>query len=71
MNYVPHVLQIQFYKAQLESNAAEHGARMTTMSKATDNADELLKELRITYNTTRQATITQEISEIVAGADSI
>ena len=68
---VPRALQIQFYKALLESNAAEHGARMTTMSKATDNAEELLKILRLTYNRTRQAVITQEISEIVAAADAL
>lgn len=68
---VPRALQIQFYKALLESNASEHGARLTTMSKATDNADELLKDLRITYNRTRQAVITREISEIVAGADAL
>jgi F-type H+-transporting ATPase subunit gamma len=68
---VPRVLQIQFYKAQLESNASEHGARMTTMSKATDNAGELLKILQLTYNRTRQAAITREISEIVAGAEAL
>jgi len=68
---IPRVLQTQFYKAQLESNASEHGARMTTMSKATDNAEELLQTLRLTYNRTRQAAITQEISEIVAGADGL
>ncbi len=68
---VPRALQIQFYKALLESNASEHGARMTTMSKATDNAEELLKILRLTYNRTRQAVITQEISEIVAAADAL
>ncbi len=68
---VPSVLQIQFYKAQLESNASEHGARMTTMSKATDNAEELLKTLKLTYNRTRQAAITREISEIVAGAGAL
>lgn len=68
---VPQVLKTQFYKAQLESNAAEHGARMTTMSKATENAEELLKELKLTYNRTRQAAITQEISEIVAGANEL
>ena len=68
---VPRALQIQFYKALLESNASEHGARMTTMSKATDNAEELLKGLRLTYNRTRQAVITREISEIVAGADAL
>ena len=68
---VPHALQIQFYKAQLESNAAEHGARMTTMSKATENAEGLLKDLRLTYNRTRQAVVTQEISEIVAGTGAL
>ena len=68
---VPRSLQIQFYKALLESNASEHGARLTTMSKATDNADELLKDLRLTYNRTRQAVITREISEIVAGAEAL
>ena len=68
---VPHALQIQFYKALLESNASEHGARLTTMSKATDNAEGLLKNLRLTYNRTRQAVITREISEIVAGADAL
>lgn len=68
---VPRSLQIQFYKALLESNAAEHGARMSTMSKATDNANELLRSLRLTYNRNRQAAITREISEIVAGADAL
>ena len=68
---VPRALQIQLYKALLESNASEHGARMTTMSKATDNAEELLKMLRLTYNRTRQAAITQEIAEIVAGAEAL
>ena len=68
---VPRALQIQFYKALLESNASEHGARMTTMSKATDNAEELIKTLRLAYNRTRQAVITREISEIVAGADAL
>ena len=68
---VPRALQVQFYKALLESNASEHGARMTTMNKATDNAEELLKILRLTYNRTRQAAITQEIAEIVAGADGL
>jgi F-type H+-transporting ATPase subunit gamma len=68
---VPRALQIQFYKAQLESNASEHGARMTTMSKATDNAEELLTMLQLTYNRTRQAAITREIAEIVAGAEAL
>lgn len=68
---VPQVLQMQFYKALLESSASEHSARVTTMGKATDNADELLKTLRLTYNRTRQAVITREISEIVAGTDAL
>lgn len=67
----PRLLEIQLYKALVESNAAEHGARMTTMWQATENAEELLKTLRIHYNRTRQAAITREISEIVAGAEAI
>lgn len=68
---IPQSLKIQFYRAYLESNAAEQGARMTAMDQATDNAGELLKELRLTYNRTRQAAITKEILEIVAGADAL
>ncbi|MHB9147277.1 MAG: ATP synthase F1 subunit gamma [Candidatus Amoebophilus sp.] len=68
---IPMTLKIQLYKALLESAASEHGARMTTMSKATDNAEELLKSLRITYNKTRQAAITNEILEIAAGAEAL
>ena len=68
---VPKSLKIKFYKAILESNAAEHGARMTAMGQATDNAGELLKELKLTYNRTRQAAITTEILEIVAGAQAL
>ena len=68
---IPKSLKIQFYKAVLESNASEHGARMTAMDKATDNAGELLKELRLTYNRTRQAAITKEILEIVGGAEAL
>lgn len=68
---VPKSLKIQFYKALLESNASENGARMTAMDKATENADELLKELRLTYNRTRQAAITKEILEIVGGAEAL
>ncbi|WP_200974588.1 ATP synthase F1 subunit gamma [Echinicola sp. 20G] len=68
---VPTSLKIQFYKAVLESNASEHGARMTAMDKATDNAGELLKELRLMYNRSRQAAITNEILEIVAGAEAL
>ena len=68
---IPKSLKIQFYKAVLESNASEHGARMTAMDKATENAGELLKELRLTYNRSRQAAITTEILEIVAGAEAL
>lgn len=68
---VPTSLKIQFYKAVLESNASEHGARMTAMDKATENAGELLKELRLMYNRSRQAAITNEILEIVAGANAL
>lgn len=68
---IPKSLKIQFYKTLLESNASEHGARMTAMDKATENADELLKELKLTYNRTRQAAITKEILEIVGGAEAL
>lgn len=68
---LPKTLKIQLYKAVLESNASEHGARMTAMDKATDNAGELLKELRLIYNRSRQAAITKEILEIVGGAEAL
>lgn len=68
---LPKSLKVQFYKAILESNASEHGARMTAMDKATENADEILKDLKLTYNQTRQAAITKEILEIVAGAEAL
>jgi F-type H+-transporting ATPase subunit gamma len=68
---LPKSLKIQFYKALLESNASEHGARMSAMDKATENAGELLKELKLTYNRTRQAAITKEILEIVGGAEAL
>jgi F-type H+-transporting ATPase subunit gamma len=68
---VPNSLKIQFYKAILDSNASEHGARMTAMDKATENAGDLLKELKLVYNRTRQAAITNEILEIVAGAEAL
>ena len=68
---IPRTLKVQFYKAILESNASEHGARMTAMSKATENAGELLKELKLVYNRTRQAAITGEILEIVGGAEAL
>lgn len=68
---VPKALRVQFLKAILESNASEHGARMTAMDKATENAGDLLKELKLMYNRTRQAAITNEILEIVSGANAL
>lgn len=68
---IPRSLKIQFYKALLDSNAAEHGARMTAMHQATDNASDLLNELTLQYNKARQATITGEILEIVSGAEAL
>jgi F-type H+-transporting ATPase subunit gamma len=68
---IPKSLKVQLYKAVLDSNAAENGARMTAMDKATENAGELLKELKLTYNRTRQEAITKEILEIVAGAEAL
>ena len=68
---IPKSLKIQFYKALLDSFAAEHGARMTAMHQATDNATELLKDLKLTYNKARQAAITNEILEIVSGAEAL
>ena len=68
---IPKTLKIQLYRAVLESNASEHGARMTAMDKATENAGDLLKELKLVYNRTRQAAITKEILEIVGGAEAL
>ena len=68
---LPMSLRMQFYKAVLNSFAAEHAARMTAMHKATDNATELLRELNLQYNKARQAAITNEITEIVGGADAL
>ena len=68
---IPYALKIQLYKAILDSNASEQGARMTAMHKATDNATELLKDLKLTYNKARQASITNEILEIVGGAEAL
>ena len=68
---IPKSLKIQLYKALLDSFAAEHGARMTAMHKATDNADALLKDLKLSYNKARQAAITGEILEIVGGAEAL
>jgi F-type H+-transporting ATPase subunit gamma len=68
---VPKILRLQFYKSILDSVASEHGARMTAMHKATDNAGELIKSLKLSYNKARQAAITNEISEIVSGANAL
>ena len=68
---IPKSLKTQLFKAVLDSHAAEHGARMTAMHKATDNASELRKELTLTYNKARQAAITAEILEIVGGAEAL
>jgi len=67
---IPKSLSIRFFKNILESNASEHGARMTAMDQATDNASELLNDLNLTYNRTRQSAITKEINEIVGGANA-
>ena len=68
---VPSILKTQFHKYLLDTHASEHGARMTAMDKATENADELLKELKIDYNKARQEAITREISEIVGGVAAL
>ena len=68
---IPLSLRSQFYRVVLDSLASEHGARMTAMQKATDNATELLKELKLTYNKARQSAITNEIIEIVSGAEAL
>jgi F-type H+-transporting ATPase subunit gamma len=70
-NMIPLSLKTQLFKVVLDSHAAEHGARMTAMHKATDNAGELLKSLKLSYNKARQAAITNEILEIVAGAEAL
>lgn len=68
---IPSILQTTFHKFLLDMNAGEHGARMTAMDKATENANELLKDLKITYNKARQEAITNEILEIVGGAAAL
>ena len=68
---IPKALTSNLFKTILESNASEQGARMTAMSQATDNATELLKELKLSYNRSRQAAITKEILEIVGGAEAL
>lgn len=68
---IPSILQTQFQKYVLDTHASEHGARMTAMEKATENAEEMLKELKISYNKARQEAITRELSEIVGGAAAL
>ena len=71
LQLIPKSLKTQLFKAVIDSAASEHGARMTAMSKATDNAQELIKQLRLSYNKARQAAITGEILEIVGGAEAL
>ena len=68
---IPKSIKIQLYKAVLDSHASEHGARMTSMDKATENAGDLLKALKLAYNQARQAAITTELTEIVSGAAAL
>ncbi|MFL5748535.1 MAG: ATP synthase F1 subunit gamma [Niastella sp.] len=68
---MPKILNTQLYKAVLDANASEHGARMTAMDKASENANELLKHYKISYNRARQAAITTELTEIVSGAAAL
>ncbi|MDB5112665.1 MAG: synthase subunit gamma [Mucilaginibacter sp.] len=68
---IPKNIKIQLYRAVLDSNASEHGARMTAMDKATENAGDLLKALKLAYNQARQAAITTELTEIVSGAAAL
>jgi F-type H+-transporting ATPase subunit gamma len=71
VDLIPKSLKIQLFKSLLDSNAAEHGARMTAMHKATDNAKDLQRNLKLSYNKARQAAITNEILEIVGGAEAL
>ena len=68
---VPSILQLAFHKCVLDTQASEHGSRMTAMDKATENAEELLKALKIFYNKKRQEAITTELGEIVSGAAAL
>lgn len=68
---IPNSIRLQLFKALLDSHASEHGARMTAMHKATDNASDLIRDLKLTYNKARQASITNEILEIVGGAEAL
>jgi F-type H+-transporting ATPase subunit gamma len=71
LELAPKILKTQLYKAVLDSNASEHGARLTAMDKATNNAQDLLRQLSISYNRARQASITNEILEVVSGANAL
>ena len=71
LELMPKAIKMQLFKSVLESNASEHGARMTAMDKATENANEMLRSLKIEYNRSRQAAITKEILEIVGGAEAL
>jgi len=71
LDLIPKTLKVQFYKGLLDSHASEHGARMTAMHKATDNAQDLKDDLTLSYNRQRQAAITNEILEIVGGAEAL
>lgn len=68
---IPKILKLQFHKTIIDSVASEHGARMTAMHKATDNASEILKDLKLKYNNARQSAITNELIEIVSGAEAL
>jgi len=68
---IPRALKLKFYKALIDSYASEQGARMTAMHKATDNATEMIKQYKLDYNKARQASITNEILEIVGGANAL
>ena len=68
---MPKILNTQLFKAVLDSNASEHGARMTSMDKASENANEMLRNLKLSYNSARQAAITTELTEIVSGAAAL
>jgi F-type H+-transporting ATPase subunit gamma len=70
-NLIPTAIKIHFHKALLDSHASEHGARMTAMHKATDNATDMIRELELNYNKARQASITNELLEIVSGANAL
>ncbi|MDV7401215.1 FoF1 ATP synthase subunit gamma, partial [Arthrospira platensis SPKY1] len=68
---IPSILRTSFFKYLLDTHASEHGARMTAMDKASENAEDLLRDLRISYNKARQEAITRELSEIVGGAAAL